>query len=194
MTVQSALIDAAVALAARLQQEAVALQTSSERRQQAELDRMLRSSAEKATLVELTDQSFRSHAAARTADQFTHILDVQGIPRFFSPLDQALLFGFQTFGSWLPTVTVPFVTSHLRHETANVVLPAEPELLHAHLAARRTQGLRMNLNLLGEALLGEKEAEQRMQRYLAAIASPDVEVLSVKISTIDSQIMPIARE
>jgi len=194
MHANHSLVDAAVALAAELQREAVKLQSAAERRQQAELDRMLRNPADKATLVELTDQAFRSHAAARTAEQFTHILDVQGIPRFFSPLDQALLLGFQTFGDWLPSVTVPLVKSHLRHETANVVLPAEPELLHEHLAARRRQGLRMNVNFLGEALLGEDEARQRLEKYLAALQSPDVEVLSVKISTLDSQILPIARE
>ncbi len=188
------LIDAAVELAADLQREALALQSPAERRQQAELARMLETPADKATLVELTDQAFRSRAAPRTAEQFTHILDVQGIPRFFSPLDRALLRGFQTFGDWLPSVTVPLVKAHLQHETANVVLPAEPELLHEHLAARRRQGLRMNLNFLGEALLGEEEAEQRLEEYLAALQSPDVEVLSVKISTIDSQILPIARE
>ncbi len=190
----SRFIDVAVELAAELQREAVQLQSPAERRQQAELARMLENPADKATLVELTDQAFRSHAAARTAEQFTHILDVQGIPRFFSPLDQALLLGFQTFGDWLPSVTVPLVKSHLRHETANVVLPAEPELLHEHLAARRLQGLRMNLNFLGEALLGEDEARQRLEKYLAALQAPDIEVLSVKISTLDSQIMPIARE
>ena len=194
MPANDSLVDAAVQLAAELQREAVSLQSTAERRQQAELDRMLKNPSDKATLVELTDQAFRSHAAARTAEQFTHILDVQGIPRFFSPLDQALLLGFQTFGDWLPSVTVPLVKSHLRHETANVVLPAEPELLHEHLAARRAQGLRMNLNFLGEALLGEDEARQRLEKYLAALQSPDVEVLSVKISTIDSQILPIARE
>jgi RHH-type proline utilization regulon transcriptional repressor/proline dehydrogenase/delta 1-pyrroline-5-carboxylate dehydrogenase len=194
MTADSRLVDRAVALAAELQREAVQLQTPAERRQQAELDRMLKNPADKATLVELTDQAFRSHAAARTAEQFTHIIDVQGIPRFFSPLDQALLLGFQTFGDWLPSVTVPLVKSHLRHETANVVLPAEPELLHEHLAARRRQGLRMNLNFLGEAVLGEDEARQRLEKYLAALQSPDVEVLSVKISTLDSQILPVARE
>lgn len=188
------LVDAAVRLAAELQRQAIGLQSAAERRQQAELDRMLRNPADKATLVELTDQAFRSHAAARTAEQFTHILDVQGIPRFFSPLDRALLRGFQTFGDWLPSVTVPLVKAHLQHETANVVLPAEPELLHEHLAARRHQGLRMNLNFLGEALLGEEEARERLEKYLAALQSPDVEVLSVKISTIDSQILPIARE
>ncbi len=194
MTPDTSLIDAAVDLAAALQRRAVELQTPAERRQQAELARMLESPADKATLVELTDQAFRSHAAARTAEQFTHILDVQGIPRFFGPRDQALLLGFQTFGDWLPSVTVPLVKAHLRHETANVVLPAEREVLHEHLAARRAQGLRMNLNFLGEALLGEDEARARQDTYLAALRAPDVEVVSVKISTLDSQILPLARE
>src|SRR5262245_32724628 len=91
------LIDATVRLASELQVRATALQSPAERRQQAELDRMLRNPADKATLVQLTDQAFRSQTAARTAEQFTYILDVQGIPRFFSPLDKALLRGFQTF-------------------------------------------------------------------------------------------------
>jgi RHH-type proline utilization regulon transcriptional repressor/proline dehydrogenase/delta 1-pyrroline-5-carboxylate dehydrogenase len=189
-----ALIDAAVALAAELQRRATELQTTAERKQQAELDRMLQHPADKATLVQLTDQAFRSHEAARTAEQFTHILDVQGIPRFFSPLDQALLRGFQTFGGWLPSVTVPMVKAHLQHETANVVLPAEPEVLRQHLAARRDQGVRMNLNFLGESLLGEEEAQHRLNKYLEALQTPEVEVLSVKISTLYSQILPIARK
>jgi RHH-type proline utilization regulon transcriptional repressor/proline dehydrogenase/delta 1-pyrroline-5-carboxylate dehydrogenase len=188
------LVDDAVRLAAELQTAARRLQTPAERRQQAELARLLANPADKATLVELTDQAFRSRATARTAEQFTHILDVQGIPRFFGPVDQAMLLGFQTFGDWLPSVTVPLVKAHLRHETANVILPAEPEILHEHLAARRRQGVRMNLNFLGESLLGEDEARARLEKYLETLQSPEVEVLSVKISTIDSQILPLARE
>ncbi len=99
------LLERAVALAAELQERAVALQTSAERKQQAELDRMLDTPEDKATLVQLTDQAFRSGAPPRVAEQFTHILDVQGMPRFFSPLDRAMLRGFQTFGGWLPGVT-----------------------------------------------------------------------------------------
>ena len=52
----------------------------------------------------------------------------------------------------------------------------------------------MNLNFLGEALLGEDEARRRLDGYLDALASPEVEVVSVKISTLFSQIDPIARE
>lgn len=187
------LIDRAILLASELQERATALQTSSERRQQAELDRMLQVPEDKATLVQLTDRAFRAHAPERVAEQFTHILDVQGVPRFFSPIDRALLRGFQTFGGWLPGVAVPLVKEHMQQETANVVLPAEPDVLGEHLRARQEEGVRMNVNFLGEALLGEEEAQRRLRGYLDALASPDIECLSVKISTIYSQISAVAR-
>jgi RHH-type proline utilization regulon transcriptional repressor/proline dehydrogenase/delta 1-pyrroline-5-carboxylate dehydrogenase len=187
------LIERAVLLARELQERASALQTPAERRQQAELDRMLQVPEDKATLVQLTDRAFRAHAPERVAEQFTHILDVQGVPRFFSPMDRALLRGFQTFGGWLPGVAVPLVKGHMQHETANVVLPAEPDVLSEHLRARQEEGVRMNVNFLGEALLGEEEAQRRMRGYLAALQSPEMECLSVKISTIYSQISAVAR-
>jgi RHH-type proline utilization regulon transcriptional repressor/proline dehydrogenase/delta 1-pyrroline-5-carboxylate dehydrogenase len=191
---ESGPIAEAVQLARRLQQRALALQTPQERRQQAELDRMIQHPADKATLVQMTDQAFRSSRAKRSADQLTHILDVQGVPRFFSPLDRTLLRGFQSFGGYLPGVAVPLVKEKMHQETANVVLPAEPDLLAAHLRARRDEGVRMNVNFLGEALLGEAEADRRLEGYLAALQNPDIEVVSVKISTIFSQISPVARE
>lgn len=187
-------VDRAVELAARLQRRALELQSPAERRQQAELDRMLRNPSDKATLVQLTDQAFRSNSAARVADQFTHILDVQGIPRFFNPLDRALLRGFQTFGDWVPHLSVPLVKEHLRQETANVIVPAEPGLLAQHLEHRRGQGLRTNVNFLGEAILSEAEAARRLAVYLEALERPGTEVFSIKISTLYSQMSPLARE
>jgi RHH-type proline utilization regulon transcriptional repressor/proline dehydrogenase/delta 1-pyrroline-5-carboxylate dehydrogenase len=118
-------LEQALHLARQLQLRANALQTPAERRQQGELDRMIRSPSDKATLVELTDQAFRSRLPHRAADQLIHILDVQGVPRFFSTLDRTLLKGFQSFGAYLPGVAMPFVKGKMQHETANVVLPAE---------------------------------------------------------------------
>ncbi|MEX2171602.1 MAG: bifunctional proline dehydrogenase/L-glutamate gamma-semialdehyde dehydrogenase [Pirellulales bacterium] len=183
----------AVALARQLQQRAGELQTPQERRQQAELDRMIHNPGDKATLVEMTDQAFRSRVAGRAADQLIYILDVQGVPRFFSPLERTLLMGFQSFGAYLPGVAMPLVRDKMQHETANVILPAERELLREHLEARREEGVRMNVNFLGEALLGEGDARRRLESYLTALQRPEIEVISVKISTIYSQISPLAR-
>ncbi|MDX1928711.1 MAG: bifunctional proline dehydrogenase/L-glutamate gamma-semialdehyde dehydrogenase [Pirellulaceae bacterium] len=180
-------------LAKLIQRRATELQTPAERRQQAELDRMIQHPQDKATLTQMTDQAFRSETAARAVDQLVHILDVQGIPRFFSPLDRTMLRGFQSFGSYLPGVAVPLVKDKMRKETANVILPAEREMLREHLHARREEGVRMNVNLLGESLLGEEEAQRRLEAYLGALQMPEIECVSIKISTLYSQISPIAR-
>jgi RHH-type proline utilization regulon transcriptional repressor/proline dehydrogenase/delta 1-pyrroline-5-carboxylate dehydrogenase len=52
----------------------------------------------------------------------------------------------------------------------------------------------MNVNYLGEAILSEAEAERRMEQYLEGLQSPATEVFSVKISTLYSQMSPLARE
>ncbi|WP_153558966.1 bifunctional proline dehydrogenase/L-glutamate gamma-semialdehyde dehydrogenase [Roseimaritima sediminicola] len=185
---------AAVAIAAQLLRRSRKLLTAEERAQQAELDRMLARIEDKATLVAMTDQAFRTRTPARVADQLTHILDLQGVPRFFSPLDRTLLRGFQSFGSYLPGVAIPLVKEKMRRETANVILPAEREMLVQHLRLRYAEGVRMNVNFLGEALLGEREARRRLKMYLDALADPDIECVSVKISTIYSQISPLAHQ
>ena len=92
----------ALSLARLLQERATALQTPQEKRQQAELDRMLQDPRDKVTLTQMTDQAFRSKVPHRAVDQFIHILDVQGVPRFFSGLERTLLKGFQSFGGYLP--------------------------------------------------------------------------------------------
>jgi RHH-type proline utilization regulon transcriptional repressor/proline dehydrogenase/delta 1-pyrroline-5-carboxylate dehydrogenase len=184
----------AVYLAGLLQARATALQTPAERRQQAELDRMMQRPEDKSTLMQITDQAFRARSPHRVADQLTHVLDIQGVPRFFSPLERAALKGFQSFGSYLPGVAVPLVKEYMQRETANVILPADRELLAKHLQQRCAEGVRMNVNMLGEALLGEREAEHRLKRYLEALQRPEIEVISIKISTIFSQIWPLARQ
>src|SRR6476620_8651126 len=186
-------VQQAIAIARELCKRARELQTPQELRQQAELDRMIQSPHDKATLTQLTDQAFRSARPHRSADQLIHILDVQGVPRFFNPFERTLLLGFQSFGAYLPGVAMPLVKDRMQQETANVILPAERDHLAEHLRARWEEGVRMNVNFLGEALLGEEDAQKRLQGYLAALQQPEIEVISVKISTIYSQISTLAR-
>lgn len=187
-------VQQAIHLARRLQERATELQTASERRQQAELDRMLQTPSDKATLAQMTDQAFRSRDPARAVEHLIHILDVQGVPRFFSPIDRTLLKGFQSFGGYVPGVALPLVKGHLQKETANVILPGEREILTRHLRERSREGVRMNVNFLGEAILSEAEAARRLDQYLQGLQWPEIEVVSVKISTLYSQISPLARD
>ncbi len=112
-------------IASLLQLRAGELQTSAEKKQQRELDRMIQNPHDKATMIQMTDQTFRSDKPKRAVDQLTHILDAQGVPRYFNPVDKALIRGFQSFGSYLPGIAVPLIKEKMRAETANVILPAE---------------------------------------------------------------------
>ena len=78
-------VQKALFLARRLQARATELQTAPEKRQQAELDRMLQTPSDKATLAQMTDQAFRTSDPHRAVEHLIHILDVQGVPRFFGP-------------------------------------------------------------------------------------------------------------
>jgi RHH-type proline utilization regulon transcriptional repressor/proline dehydrogenase/delta 1-pyrroline-5-carboxylate dehydrogenase len=187
-------VQKALFLARRLQARATELQTAPEKRQQAELNRMLQTPSDKATLAQMTDQAFRTSDPHRAVEHLIHILDVQGVPRFFGPVDRTLMKGFQSFGSFLPGVALPLVKDHMQKETANVILPGEKELLARHLSERTQEGVRMNVNFLGEAVLSEAEAEKRLQQYLQGLQWPETEVVSIKISTLYSQISPLARE
>jgi RHH-type proline utilization regulon transcriptional repressor/proline dehydrogenase/delta 1-pyrroline-5-carboxylate dehydrogenase len=50
----------------------------------------------------------------------------------------------------------------------------------------------LNVNVLGEAVLGEDEAEHRLQRLIQVLAQPAVDYLSVKVSSICSQLDVLA--
>ena len=189
LTIQKALY-----LARCLQERATGLQTAPEKKQQAELDRMLQTPSDKATLAQMTDQAFRTNDPERAVEHLIHILDVQGVPRFFSPFDRTLMKGFKSFGGFMPGVALPLVKEHMQKETANVILPGEKELLVRHLADRTHEGVRMNVNFLGEAILSEPESERRLQQYLQGLQWSETEVVSIKISTLYSQISPLARE
>jgi len=181
-------------VAREIQRRASELQTAGERRQQAELDRLLQTPSDKATLAQMTDQAFRTRDAHRAVEHLIHILDAQGVPRFFSPLDRTLLKGFQTFGNYAPGVALPLVKGHMQQETANVILPGEQDMLTRHLRDRARAGLRMNVNFLGEAILSEAESARRLEHYIESLQWPEIEVVSIKISTVYSQISPMARE
>jgi RHH-type proline utilization regulon transcriptional repressor/proline dehydrogenase/delta 1-pyrroline-5-carboxylate dehydrogenase len=187
-------VQRALHVARCLQTRAAELQTRAEKNQQAELDRMLQTPSDKVTLAQMTDQAFRTKNPDRAVGHLIHILDVQGVPRFFSPFDRTLLKGFQSFGNFAPGVALPLVKGQMRKETANVILPGEQTMLAQHLDARKREGVRMNVNFLGESIFSEAEAARRFEQYLEGLRWPEIEVVSIKISTLYSQISPLARE
>src|SRR5712692_7711626 len=182
----------AVDLAATLLREARAQETPEEKAQARRLARMMEDPRGKQLTIALVDQAFRSRRPERIADQLGYLLERYGTPQFMEWWERVALMLGGVMGHYLPSVVVPPIVARLRHETESLILPAEEEELRHYLAERRRAGVRLNLNLLGEAILGEGEAARRLEAYLALLAREDVEYISVKVSSVFSQINLVA--
>ncbi|PYM68660.1 MAG: proline dehydrogenase, partial [Candidatus Rokuibacteriota bacterium] len=182
----------AVELADALLREARAQQTPDEHAQARKLARMMADPHGKELTIALADQAFRSRRPERIADQLAHLLERYGVPQYMDWWERVALLLGGAMAHYLPSLVVPPIVNRLRHETQNVILPGEEEDLRRYLAERRSAGLRLNLNQLGEAILGEGEAARRLDAYLALLARDDVEYISVKVSSVFSQIDLVA--
>ncbi len=182
----------AVELAEALLREARAQQTAEERARAERLARMMADPHGKELTIALADQAFRSRRPERIADQLAYLLQRYGVPHYMDWWERAALLLGGAMAHYLPSLVVPPIVSRLRHETQNVILPGEEEDLRRYVAERRRAGVRLNLNQLGEAILGEAEAARRLDAYLALLARDDVEYISVKVSSVFSQINLVA--
>lgn len=181
-----------IELAALILQDALAIQTSAEKQLQTQLSRMMEDPNGKLFVTSMTDQCFRSHNPERVANQLVYLLNEYGVPNFLPFFKRLPLALFRLFGNVFPKLLVPIAKRMIQKETETVILPGETEELQKHIEKRRAEGVRINLNHLGEAILGENEAEHRLNIYLNDLAKPEIEYISVKISTIYSQINQLA--
>lgn len=184
--------NAAMELSATLLKEAQRIQTKAEKRHQEQLSGMMKDPIGKVFTTAITDQCFRTRQSGRAADQLVFLIKKYGIPNYFPPFKKFALQFFKMAGKALSFLLIPLVIRLIRKETSNVILPGEERQLKQYMARRRKEGVRVNLNHLGEAILGEEEAQHRLEIYLHDLAKPEVEYISIKISTIFSQINLIA--
>ena len=104
------------------------------------------------------------------------------VPRFLPlPLRLAVRLG-GLMAPLLPWLVVPLARTALRRMVDHLVIDATPARLGRAIARIRSRGVRLNLNLLGEAVLGQKEADRRLAGTLALIERPDVDYVSIKVS------------
>ena len=192
MTIDERLAHRAVELAEALLRDARAQQTADEHAHARKLARMMADPQGKALTIALADQAFRSHRPERVADQLAYLLERYGVPQYMDWWERVALLLGGAMAHFLPSLVVPPIVNRLRQETQNVILPGEEDDLRRYLEERRRAGMRLNLNQLGEAILGEAEAARRLQAYLALLARDDVEYISVKVSSVFSQIDLVA--
>ena len=150
--------------------------------------KMLENPSSKIMLIELLDRSFRSHDYVNVHELINYTLEKYGIANFFSPFEKLLLQLFLGIGKSMPKVSVPFFIKNLKSDTKAMVLDENPISLKKHADKRKEQKIGLNVNLIGEEVLGNLEANYRLQKYTDALNSNYIDYISIKITTIFSQI------
>lgn len=142
------------------------------------------------TLTDEVMRVFALRAAAGILRRAARQASVAGFGFF-----NALGLHFISFASRvMPSTAVRVVHARVRGLSKDLILASELEPLRRHLASRERQGIHLNINVLGEAVLGETEANERFERVLEMMSRPEVDYVSVKLSSIVSQLTAIDHE
>ena len=183
---------AAVALATELLATARGAEPAAARRRARRLGRLVDDPASMAFSMALTDEVARITDPARAVQRLRDLLAEHGAPGFLGPVDRLLLRGAAVAGPTVPRVVAAGLRWRLRRESSAVVLAAEDPAFARHVVARQRAGFRLNVNVLGEAILGDDEAARRLDEVLARVDRPDVDYVSVKISSVCAQLSSLA--
>ncbi|MGH9234875.1 MAG: proline dehydrogenase family protein, partial [Acidimicrobiales bacterium] len=183
----AALVDDAVDLAGRWLRATEAGQTASERSTSGRLAALVGDPRGLDLAVRFVDRVARPEDPAVAAHELATMSSGHAAG-FLSAGDRLLLGLGSRLARLAPGVVVPLARRRLRQLVGHLVVDARDPALADHLARARRDGVRLNINLLGEAVLGEEEAARRAARTLALLDRDDVDYVSIKVSSLVSQI------
>ena len=132
----------------------------------------------------LTDEVLRFDDDRRAAARFTAIVDEIGVPSSLGVADRLMLRTGARLAGRAPWLVMPLVRRRIVRESNGVVLRADDPAFARHVASRAEAGFRLNVNVLGEAILSDAEADERLRLVRGRIVRPDVTYVSLKISAV----------
>ena len=138
--------------------------------------------------MRFVDRVIRPEDPATSARQLASLVGEAELPSFLSSFDRLLVRAGAWLGPRLPGLVMPIARRRMRALVGHLVVDSEPERLAAHLRTRSAEGFSLNVNMLGEAVLGDAEARRRHREVLDTLAQPDVDYVSVKVSSVVSQL------
>ncbi len=182
-----ALVESAVARAGAWLTAAEGLRTRRERANRRRIARLLADPAGLPVTMSLTDEVMRISDPRQAVDTLRQAA-LRANAKALGLRDSLGLKLLATVAGTLPGPAVGLVHQQVRAAAEGIILPAEPAKLRRHIARRAAVGARLNINVLGEAVLGDCEAGRRLDRVIEMIRRPEVTHVSVKISAIAAQL------
>lgn len=189
-----AAIEPAIAMVEQWLGEAAAYETRRSRQTMKRLEGVVTDPVGLGFVMKFIDRVARPDDTRVAAIQLRVVVEDGPLPRFLSSLDRLLLRGGARLGPTMPWLVIPLARRRMRAIVGHLIAPADADELADHLAEQHDGGWASNVNLLGEAVLGDEEADRRCAALIDLIAQPDVDYVSVKLSSVVAQLNPWAWE
>jgi len=184
------IVEASIALTERWLLAGRHRATRAENRTTGRLNALVDDTDDAAFALRFVDRVVRPDDDRTAATQLAGLAGGGQLPGFLSPIDRLLLRAGATLAPVIPWIVMPLARRRLRALVGHLVVDAEPAAMASHLAERRSDGFDLNVNLLGEAVLGTREADRRHREAIELLDQPDVDYVSVKVSAIAPQLNP----
>tara|TARA_B100000700_G_scaffold163178_1_gene180602 strand:+ start:2681 stop:5992 length:3312 start_codon:yes stop_codon:yes gene_type:complete len=186
--VSGQIIDDSIYLAAELLEIAKKKETRSDKLKKKQFARLVKDKNAIIATQKLTDQVIRIDSSKASAKMFRSIVNNVKL-KGFNLVDFIGLKLLGVLSYALRPVVLFIVTERVRIASRGIINSALPKKLKKYLRQKSKENVDINLNLLGEAVLGNDEADLRFNDLLNLIELEEVNYISVKISAIVSQIL-----
>ena len=144
-------------------------------------------------LIKLMDVAFRSNNFDRISNYIFDLFNSTNAHKnVFSPSESILVRLYRIIGHKFPSVSIPLMLNQIQEVTSPVIFFNGSTKFKEHALKRKKHGITLNINPIGETLIGEFEAKERINKYIEFLHDEDVNYLSIKLSTIHSQIHAIS--
>ncbi|KAI0560317.1 Aldehyde dehydrogenase [Gracilaria domingensis] len=134
-------------------------------------------------IMKFTDRVMRPENSTVAASILSKLIRSDGLPPFLTALDRLLMTAAVPIASVLPGPVMQSARLRMRQMVAPFVQIVDKVQFKQSSVSR-------NVNLLGEAVLGDVEAAHRLQEAIDLLKKPGVTYVSVKVSGVVSQLNP----
>ena len=182
------LFQKSVDLAAEILKASRENESSEERERSAMMARMMEDEDGKKFTIAMADQVLRIHRPKRAAHRMEQLIEQLGIPKYLTGFNRFKLWVGNSIAGLMPKKLMPLIKNQVRKDSSHVIISAEPDEFPKYLEKRKADKIRVNFNQLGEAVLGDKEADRRLRDNIKRLRESGVDYISIKLSSVASQI------
>ncbi|MEY3107821.1 MAG: hypothetical protein RL730_172, partial [Actinomycetota bacterium] len=150
--------------------------------------RLFRDSGAIEATVTLTDEVMRI-SSPKAASRLLRRAAAKASVRGFGLVNSIGLRLIALLSVIFPKPILRIVHWRVRSYSKGLILDARDVKLRKHIEKRKSEGVALNINVIGEAVLGHQEAEDRYQAIVEMIKRPEIGYISVKLSAIVAQLI-----